>query len=268
MKRCNSSSRPMTAAAMTAAVIAISGSAFAQTVDDVLREDLERLELAQQAQEQINEVVEGTRSLTDQYRAIDKEIEGLRVYNRLMTAQVEGQEATLADIALSMDQVESVNRQIFPLMTRMIDGLEQSIQLDIPFLMEERMDRVANLREIMERSDVSVAEKFRKVMEAYQIEMDYGSSSEQYTHPIDLDGDGTPRDFNMLRIGRVGLYFQSDDGQITGHWNPETGQFEELDSSYRNEIRKGLRMARQLIAPELLLLPVPGATDENLEEAS
>jgi hypothetical protein len=61
----------------------------------------------------------------------------------------------------------------------------------------------------------------------------------------------------MLRVGRVGLYFQSDDAAITGWWNAQAGSWELLDSENRNEIRKGLRMARQLIAPELLLLPVP-----------
>jgi Protein of unknown function (DUF3450) len=258
MKRCKSSSRQMTAAVIAATVIATSGSVFAQTVDDVLRADQRRLELAQASQERINEVVEGTRSLTDQYRAINKEIDGLRVYNRLMSAQVEGQQATLADIALSMDQVDVINRQIFPLMTRMIDGLEQSIALDIPFLMAERTGRVDTLKEIMERSDVSVAEKFRKVMEAYQIELDYGSSAEYYKESLDIDG--ALRDYNMLRIGRIGLYFQSDDSQITGHYNQETRQYELLDNENRSEIRKGLRMARQLIAPELLLLPIPAAT--------
>lgn len=264
MKRCKSSSRRMTAAFLATAVIAASGSVFAQTVDDVLRADLRRLELAQESQERINEVVDGTRSLADQYRAINKEIDGLRVYNRLMTAQTSGQEATLDDIALSMEQVDVINRQIFPLMTRMIDGIEQSISLDIPFLMDERNERVENLKEIMEQSNVSVAEKFRKVMEAYQIELDYGTTSEAYTQTLDIDG--VPRDYNMLRIGRVGLYFQSDDGQITGHYNQDTGQFETLDGSYRSEVRKGLRMARQLIAPELLLLPIPAA--EPAGEAS
>ena len=228
MKRCKSSSRQMTAAFIAATVIATSGSVFAQTVDDVLNADQRRLELAQASQERINEVVEGTRSLTDQYRAINKEIEGLQVYNRLMSAQVEGQQATLADIELSMDQVDVINRQIFPLMTRMIDGLEQSIALDIPFLQSERTNRVESLKEIMERSDVSVAEKFRKVMEAYQIEMDYGSSAEWYKESLDIDG--ALRDYNMLRIGRVGLYFQSDDSQITGHYNQETRQYELIDS--------------------------------------
>jgi hypothetical protein len=170
-----------------------------------------------------------------------------------MRAQVEGQEATLDDISLSMDRVDVINRQIFPLMERMIDGLEQSIALDIPFLMEERTERVANLKEIMERSDVTVAEKFRKVMEAYQIENDYGTSVDFYSESLTIDG--ATRSFNMLRVGRIGLYFQSDDTQITGRWNTQAREWE-IDNSARNEVRKGLRMARQLIAPELINVPV------------
>jgi hypothetical protein len=184
-------------------------------------------------------VVEGTRSLADQYRAVNKEIDGLKVYNRLMTAQTNGQQATLDDISLSMNQVDVINRQIFPLMERMIDGIEQSIALDIPFLMEERANRIA------------------KVMEAYQIENDYGSSSETYRQSLEIEG--TVRDYNMLRIGRIGLYFQSDDSRITGAWDVEQHAYVILGNKHRNEIKKGIRMAKDLIAPELLLLPVPAA---------
>jgi hypothetical protein len=254
MKRCISSSRRITAAFFATAVLAISGSVFAQTVDQVLQADQRRLNLAQQSQERINGIVDSTRSLEDQYRAINKEIDGLKVYNRLMRAQVEGQVATLDDIALSMDQVDVINRQIFPLMTRMIDALEQSISLDVPFLMSERAKRITDLKNIMERSDVSVAEKFRKVMEAYQIENDYGASSEFYEQSLTIDGE--TRAFNMLRIGRIGLFFQSDDTKITGRWDNEAREWV-VDDSARNEVRKGLRMARQLIAPELINIPVP-----------
>ncbi|HEY5642884.1 MAG TPA: DUF3450 domain-containing protein [Woeseiaceae bacterium] len=254
MKRCISSSRAIAVAFIATSVMAISGSVFAQTVDQVLQADQRRLNLARQSQERINTIVEGTRSLEDQYRAINKEIDGLKVYNRLMTAQVESQAATLEDIALSMDQVDVINRQIFPLMERMIDGLEQSIALDLPFLMAERTKRISDLKGIMERSDVSVAEKFRKVMEAYQIENDYGTSSEFYTESLTFDG--ATRSFNVLRIGRLGLYFQSDDTKITGRWDDTSRQWV-IDDSARNEVRKGLRMARQLIAPELIIIPVP-----------
>lgn len=256
MKRCTSSSRRLTTAFFAATVIAISGSVFAQSVDQVLQADQHRLNLAQQSQERINTVVESTRSLEDQYRAINKEIDGLKVYNRLMTAQVEGQLSDLEDIGLSMDQVDVINRQIFPLMERMIDGLDQSVKIDVPFLMDERTKRINDLKEIMSRSDVSVAEKFRKVMEAFQIENDYGSTIEDYKQSLTLDG--ATRAFNMLRVGRVGLYFQSDDTKLTGRWNNSTRAWE-IDNSARNEVRKGLRVARQLIAPELIIVPVSAA---------
>lgn len=264
MKRCKSSSRKMTTVIVAATVVALTGSVFAQSVDQVLQADLRRLNLAQASQERVNQEVERTRSLEDQYSGILKENEGLGVYNRLMTAQTEGQQAVLADIALSMDQVDVINRQIFPLMERMIDGLEQSIALDIPFLMEERSQRLDTLKDLMQRSDVSVAEKFRKVMEAYQIEMDYGTSSEWYRQTLDVEG--TTRDYNMLRVGRTGLFFQSDDARITGHYDPEQRAFVLLDNEHRSEIRKGIRMARQLIAPELILIPVQAA--EPLGETS
>ncbi len=266
MKRYKRSSRHMATAGIAAAVLVLTGSVLAQqaTVDDVLRADQRRLNLAQASQERVNDQNEAARTLTAQYRAINKEVDGLRVYNRLMTAQVQGQQATLDDISLSMDQVDVINRQIFPLMERMIDGIEQSIALDIPLLLEEREDRIDKLKDTLGRSDVSVAEKFRKVMEAYQIELDYGSSAEFYKKSLEIDGG--VRDYNMLRIGRVGLYFQSDDSNITGMWDQESGAFIVLGNEHRNEIRKGLRMARQLIAPELLLLPIPAAT--NAGEAS
>ena len=261
MKRSKTRSQIFLTAFILSSFFMVNGI-VAQTVDDVLVADAKRLQLAQASQERINERVQGTRTITDQYRAINKEIDGLKVYNRLMSAQVQGQEATLDDIKISMDQVDVINRQIFPLMERMIDGLEQSVSLDIPFLLEERINRIDVLKDTLSRSDVSVAEKFRKVMEAYQIELDYGSSAEFYKQSLNLGEDYGVRDYNMLRIGRIGLYFQSDNSDITGMWDVNVGDWI-IDDDHRNEIRKGLRMARQLIAPELMLIPLPAA-----EEAS
>ena len=66
----------------------------------------------------------------------------------------------------------------------------------------------------------------------------------------------------MLRIGRVGLYFQSDDAQITGRWD-NTDRVWVRDDSARAEIRKGLRMAKQIIAPEIIVMPVAAASGED-----
>ena len=97
-------------------------------------------------------------------------------------------------------------------------------------------------------------------MEAYQIENDYGTSSETYTQSLTLDG--VTRSYNILRVGRVGLFFQSDDAKITGRWDNTERQWV-MDDSARAEIRKGIRIAKQLIAPELIVIPIPAPTEAN-----
>ena len=148
------------------------GLSGAQDVDDVLASGQRTIQLAQASQQSVDTVVAETRSLIDQYRTVMKEVDGLEVYNTLLDRQVRNQEREMTDISNAIDRVTVIERQIMPLMLRMIDGLDQFVELDIPFLIEERRDRVDFLRNLMERSDVTVAEKFRRVTEAFQIESD------------------------------------------------------------------------------------------------
>ncbi|NGP54206.1 DUF3450 domain-containing protein [Thioalkalivibrio sp. XN8] len=225
-------------------------------VDSVIRKGAERVRVAQAAQDRVDDIVESTRTLEDQYRTALKEIEGLEVYNGLMNTQISGQINEIEELGAAIDQVTVIERQITPLMIRMIDGLEQFIALDVPFLLEEREERVRGLHELMERADVTVAEKFRRVTEAYQIEMDYGRTVLAYEGTLELDGG--LREVNFLRVGRIGLYYQSADAARTGVWNPHVGQWQVLDSAAaRNQVRMGIRVANKQVAPDLLLLPVP-----------
>jgi hypothetical protein len=152
-----------------------------------------------------------------------------------------------------MDQVEVISRQIVPSMTRMIESLQVFIKLDVPFLMEERTERVANLEELLGDPDVNDAEKFRKVTEAYQIENDYGSTIEAYSGSLDI-GEETRR-VDFLRIGRVAFMYQTQDGKMSGVWDQEARRWQEADA-YKNEIRAGLKIAKKQVAPDLLLMPV------------
>ncbi|GFD67502.1 DUF3450 domain-containing protein [Alteromonas sp. KUL156] len=211
-------------------------------------------ESAAKSQEKINGITDQIDSKLQQFKTLMKEIEGLEVYNTQLRKQINNQEQEMVDLNAAIDEVSVVERQITPLMMRMIDGLEQFVALDVPFLPEERANRVADLRAMMDRADVAASEKFRRVMEAYQVEMDYGRTMEAYSgiHSI----NGQERDVEFLRLGRTALIYQTRDASMQGVWNKQTRQWEELDSSYRTQITKGLRMAKKQLAPDLLMLPV------------
>lgn len=234
------------------------GVAQAQSVNKILDAGERNIRLAQASQDRVDKIVEQERELVDQYNTVNKEVDGLKVYNALMDRQIQNQVEQMAKLAQSIDQVTVMERQIMPLMLRMIDGLEQFISLDIPFLEEERENRVEKLRDLMERSDVSVAEKFRNVFEAFSIENEYGRTISTYKGALTIAG-GT-REVEFLQIGRIVLLYQTVDGAFTGTWDKEARSFVELDSgAARTQVRQGLRMARKEIAPELLLLPIDAA---------
>ena len=156
-------------------------SLFAQAnVDQVTQEGEKRAEAGAAEQQRVEQVANQTDKLLTDYKTVTKVVDGLLVYNSLLQRQIDNQEQEKAELANSMTNVALIERQIIPMMTRMIDSLEQFIVLDTPFLLNERQSRLERLRGMMERSDVTAAEKFRRVIEAYQIENDYGRTIEAY----------------------------------------------------------------------------------------
>ena len=209
---------------------------------------------AKTSQAKIDSLTEETRELYSDYKTVLKEIEGLRVYNDQLRKQIRNQEEEMAQISDSIDKVTVIERQITPLMLRMIDGLEQFIELDMPFFLQERRERVVLLREIMDRADVAVSEKFSQVLRAYQTENDFGRTVNAYSDTIDVGGQSLIVD--VLQIGRVALVYQSSDGEQTGMFNRASGSWEPLDDSYISPVRNGLKMARKQLTSGLFAVPV------------
>jgi hypothetical protein len=238
-------------------------SALAQsTLDTIEQEGMERSDERRAAQERINDVSDGTRSIIDDYRAEMKIVDGLETYVKLLDQQLASQDEEIEALQTSITDVAVIERQILPLLLRMIDGLEQFIGLDVPFLPEERRERVTTLRALLSRSDVTVAEKSRRVFEAYQIESDYGRTIEAYRGKLAVDGGSFDADF--LRIGRVGLMYRTVGDERLGYWNAGAGRWDTLPGTpYRRLMEKGLAVARQEVAPELISIPLDPARVEG-----
>jgi hypothetical protein len=144
---------------------------------------------------------------------------------------------------------------VTPLMLRMIDALSAFVSLDVPFLEEERTERILELRKLMRKANVTESEKYRRIMEAYQIENEYGRTIEAYRSTLDRDDKEVT--VNFLRVGRIALVYQSLDESQAGVWNQHSRSWEPLDGSFRSAIRQGLRIARKQTAPDLIRLPLP-----------
>jgi len=227
--------------------------------DGVLEVRSEGNDSAAETQKRIDAISDETDELLAAYRTSLKQVDAIELYNEQMRDLVASQDGELASLQGQLDSVEEVGRSVTPLMLRMIDSIEKFVALDVPFLIEERSKRVAELRELMGRADVTTPEKFRQLMEAYQIENEYGRTIEAYRSTVDVDGRETTVDF--LRFGRIALVYQSLDESAAGVWDQETRSWVPLDSSYRSAIRNGLRIARKQAAPDLIRLPLPAPSD-------
>jgi hypothetical protein len=241
------------------AVAGLSTQAFAAGINEVMQEGESRADANATAQKQVDSVADQTEKIVNDYRAVTKVVDGLRIYNALLQTQIRNQEAEMEALSDSISNVALIERQIVPLMTRMVDALEGFIQLDVPFLMKERTARIERLRETLERSDVTAAEKFRHVIEGYQIENDYGRTIEAYKGSTEINGNQIEVDF--LRIGRIALLYQTVGGATTGAWDADAGAFVELPpATYKAQVADGLKIARKQVAPDLLVVPVAAPT--------
>lgn len=206
---------------------------------------------AKQAQDQVNRLNDQTEELLVQYRTVLSEIDSLTVYNQQLEAVVNDQNLQIQSMNDQMAELESTNRAIVPLVIEMVDMLGRMVEADIPFKIKERTNRVVQLENILDDSNVTTSEKYRKVTEAYQIELDYGRSVSTYQGDLE-----SGIKVNFLQIGRTALLYQTLDEKKSGWYNPQSGSFEDLPSQYNTAIKEGIRIAAKQAAPNLVGLPI------------
>ena len=209
-----------------------------------------------ETQKQVDALDDERGSLLDQYSNTLRETDGLKVYNQQLRAQIKSQQAEMDNVQKEGFEVERTNREILPLMQKMLDTLESFVDLDVPFLPEERQGRIKKLREMMDRADVTTSEKYRRIVESYQVEMEYGRTLEGY------EGKLGEKVVEYLRVGRVGLMYQTPDKAETGFWDIEKKAFVR-DDDYRDDVHEGLKIAKKQVSPNLIVVPVQAAKGGN-----
>ena len=241
---------PALAALVLAALLPGQAAAQAPALEQALAEQRAGVADAARSQTRVVQLAEETSELLGEYRVAVQQLDRARIYNDNLEALVRDQEREQRDIDGQLASFREVQQEIVPLMLAMIDDLARFIELDMPFQLQERRDRVELLRDLMDRADVTVSEKYRQIMGAYQIEADFSADTEAW------DGRLGERRVDFLRVGRVLFAYQTPDRAETGFWNKNTRAWE-VANEHRGDVIEGLRIARKQAAPNLLRLPLP-----------
>ena len=232
-------------------VIALSLSIHSSDMESVLEVGRDNQQLSAKSQSLIDSTERQTDKIVNEWKAVSKQVEGLKLYNAQKRIQIQAQLDLMDKLDEQLVQVVVMQRQIPPLAQKMLDSLESFISLDTPFRKEERQNRIDLVRSSLAKPKVTASEQVRQVLEAYNIEAEYGRKIDTYESTLN---DGTV--VNILVIGRIGMFYQTKDEQSSGRWNNETGQWDELPGSYRKPIRDGIRMAKKLAPTDMLTIPV------------
>ena len=220
-------------------------------MESILEIGRENQTLSANSQDLIDSTERQTDKIVNEFKVINKQVEGLKLYNAQKRIQIQAQLDLMDKLDEQLVQVVVMQRQIPPLAEKMLDTLETFVKLDTPFREEERRARIDLVRSSLAKPKVTASEQVRQVLEAYNIEAEYGRKIDTYEDKL---ADGTV--VNILVIGRIGMFYQTKDERTSGRWDNETGQWEELSGSYRKPIRDGIRMAKKLAPIDMLLMPV------------
>jgi len=222
-------------------------------------------EKGRESQKKVDAYADQTDSDLREYKSVLKQIESMKVYNQQMRDLIASQEKEMITIQEKMKNVTNLKKDILPLVASMLKNLESFISLDTPFLKVERSKRLQDLNALMSRADVSTSEKFRRVLEAYQIENEYGRTIESYNGKVALE-DGEDISVEFLRVGRIALMYLSLDGKTYGRWDSTEKKFVSLEGKFKSALKNGLRVAKKQQAPSLLKIPVVKATKSAKSE--
>mgnify|MGYP002621025067 CR=1 FL=1 len=246
--------RLRTALAVGLGSILIGGAAHAQ-LDQALQVARQSTQEGAAAQQQIDEIADRAGDLERQYLALRQQIEDQRVFVEQQEVFLRSQQNELEALQFQLERVSTIERDLTPMLLNMYVALEEFIASDMPFQTDVRQARLANIQELLGDAGTSPAEKYRVILNAYEIESAYGRSLRTYLEEADIDG--VPTDVTMLQFGRVAIVRILPDSsmEIMTKSNPE---WRPLSSSHATNVQRALRIAQEVTTPDVMVVPLPG----------
>ncbi|AWB68098.1 hypothetical protein C2869_17455 [Saccharobesus litoralis] len=243
-------SKKLASAVACALSLSFTTAVAADALENLHKEENKIHKAAAKSQQKVDRYYEQSLELLAEYRGVVDKTDSLRVYNDHYEKITKNQEAEIASLQKQIDGIEDTKQGVVPLMYKMLDSLEKFVELDVPLKIDERKARIERIRRLMTDPNITTSERYRQVLEAYQIENDYGTLIAAY------QGDVEGKTVDIAHIGRTVLVAQSLDFKQVWVWDNNARAWTQLGDEYIKPIRQVIRMARKQVAPDLLKVPV------------
>jgi len=212
------------------------------------------VETQQQTQKKQEAWAEEKNDYTARYRAAKAQVDYLEKTKAFEQNEVASLDAGIAELNRRMVESAKLKDNLEDSLNVVVDRLDGWVKQDIPFLVQERQQRLASLREVIAKPEVSGAEKLRRVLEALQVEANYGNTVDVSQERIKVGNDEVSAD--VIRVGRVSVFWRSPDGKRVGEYDRATNQWVELDRKYVESISNVREMVMRLRSTKVITLPL------------
>ena len=233
--------------------IVIAGGAYAQ-LDTALQVARQSTQAGAAAQNQIDTLADDADNAERQYLALQEQIESQRVYLEQQRVFLRSQENELAALQSQLERVGTIERDLTPMLLEMYIGLEAFVAQDLPFQLEEREERLERISEALGDAQISPSEKYRLLINAFEIESAVGRSLRAYTQEVDVDG--VPQLAEILQIGRVAMI--RDVGGNMEIMTKDNPQWRPVPGGMAADVQRAFRIAKELTTPSVFSIPLPG----------
>lgn len=192
-----------------------------------------------------------------EYRALLQQIESQRLYVAQQEVFIQSQTNEIDSLQLQIDSVGNIQRDLVPMLREMADNLREFIELDLPFQQDERLAQIDDLYDLIDDPEVTAAEKYRVILNRYEIEASYGRGLRVYSEQ-DTAEDGSPETYDYLQVGRTVLIRENPDESLSMLYR-DASDWVDVPGSYTNDVQRAFRIAREVTTPDVFTVPLPGS---------
>lgn len=214
----------------------------------------QRLKEAKASQIRIDKMDENTQSIKAQIKQMQQTIENLSLYHENLTHLVDNQEKIKNKLIHQLENIKDIKQNLIPLMYRMIESLELWIISDLPMKYSERLERIKSLHRMMKQSDIDEAEKFKRILQAYQTELSYGVTTSIYKEKKILDGQ--LREVDILHFGKLALIAKSLSGEQFWYFDKKQQKWLVIDKKENEKLQQAFELAKSPHPQDFMSLPL------------